>query len=61
MGGSPGEPAGLLDEYRLAAGRDQDQSQFKINLSRTKFPAGTYTFIAKNTGQVPHAGELATV
>ena len=35
-----------------------DESEFKINLSSTKFPAGTYTFIAKNTGQAPHALEI---
>lgn len=35
-----------------------DESEFKIKLSASKFTAGTYTFVAKNTGHAPHALEI---
>jgi uncharacterized cupredoxin-like copper-binding protein len=31
------------------------ETEYKISLSRTTFPAGTYTFIAKNDGKTAHA------
>jgi uncharacterized cupredoxin-like copper-binding protein len=34
------------------------ESEFKITLSRTSFTAGTYTFVVKNSGAVPHAFEV---
>lgn len=35
-----------------------DETEFTITLSTTKFTAGTYTFVAKNTGNAPHALEI---
>lgn len=32
-----------------------DLSEFKLTLSQTSFPAGTYTFVAKNVGKATHA------
>jgi uncharacterized cupredoxin-like copper-binding protein len=35
-----------------------DEVDFKLNLSTTTFEPGTYTFVAKNTGQSTHALEI---
>lgn len=34
------------------------ESDFRIQLPSTSFTAGTYTFVAKNTGQATHALEI---
>ncbi len=35
-----------------------DEVDFKLNLSTTTFQPGTYTFVAKNTGQSTHGLEI---
>jgi uncharacterized cupredoxin-like copper-binding protein len=35
-----------------------DEVEFKLNLSTTTFKPGTYTFVAKNAGQVTHALQI---
>lgn len=34
---------------------DVDLSEFMLHLDKTTFPAGTYTFVASNSGSIPHA------
>ncbi len=34
------------------------ETEYKITLSRTSFTPGTYTFVAKDSGHVPHALEI---
>jgi hypothetical protein len=43
---SPGEAATVVPV---------SETEFKIRLPRTTFPAGNYTFLAKNDGRAPHA------
>lgn len=35
-----------------------DMSEFKFGLSQATFPAGTYTFVAKNVGSMVHVLEI---
>ncbi len=52
---SSAAPSGSADNATMVTA---DETEFTIKLSTTKFTAGTYTFVAKNSGQAPHALEI---
>ncbi|MBL7501006.1 hypothetical protein I6A84_26265 [Frankia sp. CNm7] len=51
--GTPATAPGSASPTATAVGITE--TDYKIALGRTSFPAGTYAFVVKNDGQTPHA------